>query len=258
MFAEGLLLQKVPFKERDLIVKLLLRSGMVASFYIYGGQGGGKKMKPQLFEVGHLLRCQVTTRHQGQTQELLTVSDYELLWASKHIRHDFKAFSLMCLYLEIILKLAVPTSILEEGSKEYQGLFNVLSNALFYLDHSLEQKQSQPFSHLSLFLVKLLHHLGLTPELSECVHCGADLDTVHATGLVIESGGFACDECLYANQLPYIEETRHILRAGIATRYQQYADFTFHRAPPAQELVRFLGHHFQLKAIDFASYRLLF
>jgi recombinational DNA repair protein (RecF pathway) len=45
MVFEGIVIHKVSYKERDLIVKLIMRNGTVGSFYIYGGKVGGKHHK---------------------------------------------------------------------------------------------------------------------------------------------------------------------------------------------------------------------
>ncbi len=42
---EGILIKKIPYKERDIIGTLLLRSGMQVSAIFYGGAGGGKNKK---------------------------------------------------------------------------------------------------------------------------------------------------------------------------------------------------------------------
>lgn len=79
MVFEGLVVNRVPYKERDLIVKVILRNGMVGSFYVYGGQGGGKHHKPSAFEIGHMMRIQIKDqRMKYDGSELMIASEYSL------------------------------------------------------------------------------------------------------------------------------------------------------------------------------------
>lgn len=107
MVFEGLLINKTAYKERDLIVKLLLRSGNIGSFYVYGGQGGGKKQKPTLFELGAMLKVDIKERKSSKIDgsDLMVVSESARLWAPQNVRYNIQAFYLTCLYFEIFQKL---------------------------------------------------------------------------------------------------------------------------------------------------------
>ncbi len=133
MVFEGIVIHKVPYKERDLIVKLMLRNGTLGSFYIYGGQGGGKHHKPTIFELGSMvkifIREQKSSRVEGQ--ELMIAGESQRLREPTHVRHNIQAYYLICLYFEIIQKFSIQFQLgtSENENNEHEGIFSVLRNA---------------------------------------------------------------------------------------------------------------------------------
>lgn len=258
MVFEGIVIGKTPYKERDLIVKVLLRSGFLASFYVYGGQGGGKHHKPSLFEFGSMMRIHI--KEQGgrgvEKTELLTVSEYERIWEPSAIRHNVKAFYLSCLYYEIILKFVV-TYHPEHGNldQEHEGIFSVLSNALFYLDKSLASNTFEAHQHLHLFMVKLLYHLGIMPDTDYCVYCGEDLISSPGVHFLIAEGQFSCLGCVQENN-----DMGFLLRIKKAyqTKYQQMSEVHGTNFNETEKLLNYFCHHFHVKMVELKSYQLIF
>lgn len=259
MFFEGILINKIVYKERDLIVKLLLRNGLVGSFYIYGGQGGGKKMKPSLFELGSMMKVQVkeTRRKTMEGAELMVASEYQRLWEPKKIRYDVRAYYLLCLYLEILQKLAQPFHPTESDHShtDAEGVFAVASNAIFYLDHSLEAQSFSPSQQLSLFLVKLLFHLGIMPNLDTCGLCGIDLDEANSMSFQADQGHFSCGACAPgSNEKGFMFR----MRMSYQTKFQDYLDLKDTSPSECDKLIQYFCHQFHLRPIDLRLYRLLF
>lgn len=258
MVFEGIVIGKTPYKERDLIVKVLLRSGFIASFYVYGGQGGGKHHKPSLFEFGCMMR--IHTKDQGsrgvEKSELLMVSEYERIWEPNNIRHNVKAFYLSCLYYEIILKFVVSYHP-EHGEvdHEHEGIFSVLSNALFYLDKSLAEKEFWAHQHLHLFLVKLLYHLGIMPDVDYCVYCAQDLLTSEGAHFLIAQGQFSCLSCVQeSNDIGFLLR----IKKAYQTKYQNMDEVHGTNQLETEKLLSFFCHHFQVKMVELKSYQLIF
>lgn len=247
MLFEGLTIQKIPYKERDLIVKLVLRNGTMASFYIYGGQGGGKHHKPAAFELGCMMKILVKEKSQKvEGSELMIAAEHQKLWEPIHLRHDVRAFYLACLYFEITQKVSIG---------ENEGLFSVLSNALFYLDDSLAKKNFLPEQHLGLFMVKLIFHLGIMPDIESCSTCGTDLNTVTGATFMFASGQFACLQCMAAENEMGL---RLRISQGIQTKFQNYTEFSGARFSECDKLIQYFCHQFHLKPVDLKSYALLF
>jgi len=242
---------------------MLLREGTLVSLYVFGGMGGGKNSKPRVFEPGNLLKVEARGARSGHTSAdtLQTVSEHSLLWQATHIRHNPQGFALACLYLEMVLKTALPHDTNHtEAHREHEGLFNVVSNGLFYLDQALGAKSFQWESHLALFLAKFLLHLGILPDERECVLCGAELAQEVLAPLVIEQGGFACSSCAaqVEGELGEPLPLRGALSQAVRTRFSDWGQIPNPGARVNMRLIQFWCYHFHIKLPDVTSYRLLF
>lgn len=244
------------------MARLLLREGVMASVYVYGGMGGGKSSKPRVFEPGNMMRVEARQNKTGVAADLLTAAETNLLWRSERIRHDASAFALMCLYLEMVMKTAVnfnPND-LSGSTTEHGGLFAVLSNALFHLDQAIAEKDFHWRSHLLLFLSKFLHHLGVMPDESSCVFCGEALEGDVIAPLVQEQGGFACQDCVRqaglhtGAPLP----VRPLLARAVRTSFKDWRQIPDVPAPVNVQLMQFWSYHLHVKLPELASYKLLF
>lgn len=194
MKVEGIIIQKTPYKERDLICNILLRSGKTISVYFYGGRGGGKQSKGSIVELGHMLALELNLRKKSNDSQLYTVKEYKLLWSGQFIRDHFEAFYLYSFYIEFLGKIAVEDDLDGFEDDHHHGLFNVLSNGLFYLDESIRKKNFILQNHLFIFLARLSVQLGITVDVELCMYCFESLDNklcLFGPG----SGGFACMEC---------------------------------------------------------------
>ncbi|HXH74604.1 MAG TPA: DNA repair protein RecO C-terminal domain-containing protein [Bacteriovoracaceae bacterium] len=258
MVFEGIVISKQPYKERDLIVKLLLRNGMMGSFYIYGGQGGGKKQKPSAFDIATMMKIQIKDRKvlRQDVSELMIAAEHQRIWEPLQIRHNIQSFYLTCLYFEIIQKFGINYHPDDSGiTSDHEGVFSVVSNALFYMDEALVKNHFIPEQHLSLFMVKLLYQLGIIPDTEQCGYCGASLFEEKGASFLIEQGQFACLQCVTG------ENEKGLLfriRLGTQTKYQDYEKLIGASFHETDKLIRFFCHHFHLKPIELKSYSLLY
>lgn len=255
---EGILIHRVPYKERDLIVKLLLRNGMVGSFYIYGGQGGGKHHKPTIFEIGSMMRILVKEQKaRVESSELMISAEHQRLWEPQNLRHDIKAYYLACLYFELVQKFSIAfhpgTSDLHNN--DHEGVFSVVSNALFYIEDALKKQQFIPHQQLTLFMVKLLFHLGIMPDTDNCSYCQTDLLDNESVIFMPANGQFACQQCSQGDN-----EKGFLLRIkmGYQTKYQDYSQFLGTNFPECDKLLLYFCHQYHLRPVELKSYKLLF
>lgn len=256
MVFEGIVISKIPYKERDLIVKLLLRNGLVAGFYAYGGQGGGKGQKPTLYELGVMMKLMVRDRRSSFGDGyLMVVSEASRSWQPSFIRHDVQAFYLSCLFFEIIQKFALVYHPESHENQDQEGIFSVLSNALFYLDESLNKKNFLPEQQLGLFMIKLLWHLGIIPDTDSCGYCAQDLLGSQGVSFLPAQGQFACLQCVTGEN-----EKGFLLRIkkGCQTKYQEYTQLTEMSFQETDKLIHYFCHHFHLRPVELRSYSLLF
>ncbi|MCB9092603.1 MAG: DNA repair protein RecO [Halobacteriovoraceae bacterium] len=191
MQLQGILLNKKKFQERNLIADIILRNGHRTSAIFYGGQGGGKKHKPSQLEVGNLVSFPLLRKpKEGQMQ---AIREWKLDWEHIEIRKNYKAFYLLHFYSELIRKV-IPDEQRFDQNQDGE-FFNLLSNAIFYLENSLVQNNFLKSNHLSLFLVKLLYYLGVYPALLDCLYCGDSLHEKNLGSFNFQEGGATCRSC---------------------------------------------------------------
>lgn len=262
---DGIILNKFSYRERDLVLHLLLRSGHKLSVMVYGGRGGGKKMKPAILEPGFLARFEVSP----QSKELSVAKEYSLDWRHEEIRNNYQAFLLMSFFLELIEKVA-PEANLKDGdenlNEEYVGLFRVLSNALFYLDHSLKNKVFSHFAHLELFLIKMSFELGVAPAFSKCTYCSCDLSLSKTASFEMQHGGFSCTNCLEkheikSNMQALDQDVSQLLWDKIIRiwqlKYQDYGQIGASNKFISEKYMQYLCYQFQLDISSFKSFKML-
>lgn len=264
---EGILISKVPYKERDLICKLLLRSGKRVSIIFYGGRGGGKKMKPSLLELGHML--QVELKRSSELSELYSAKEWSTIWTSQSIRFNHQAFYLMCLMLEISTKISLEDNLHDDHQqfdRESEGIFKVLSNGIFYLEDAVKNQQFSIGQHLPLFISKTMLEQGVFPSLDCCISCGTGLNLELPSLLSPELGGFQCYSCfVLANQLATSVEPSHeensLFRFFSLLTHLRYADY--HQTPEltihqCRNIFKFFCYQFNWQLQDFLSLPFLF
>lgn len=202
---EGLLIQKIPYRERDIIGQILMRNGRKVSVIFYGGRSGGKKYRSSVIEIGHMLSLEVRRPKILNEESLLDAREWSLKWNHSQIRSSVKAYYLLMFYVEMIQKVAVKDdlSLFPDSDKQKREnpdpFFRVLSNAVFYLDAALLKKCFRAETHFQLFLGKLIFELGITPVMTHCVHCGQEFHFATRSFLpkkfIVSDGGFSCLAC---------------------------------------------------------------
>jgi DNA repair protein RecO len=258
MVFEGIVVGKVPFKERDLIVKLLLRNGHLASVYVFGGQGGGKKQRPAVYDLGVMMKVTVKDRRArgAEVSELMHAEESQKVWEPLHVRHDYRAFYLSCLYLELVQKFALTFHPEHEAHSDHDGVFTVLSNALYYLDDSVSKQVFLAEQQLGLFLVKLLYHLGIMPETDNCSYCGTDLFESVGVSFLIDQGNFACHSCA-----PTEHDEKGLLyriKKSYQTHFRDYSSVDGANFREVDKILQYFCHHFHLRPMELKSYSVLF
>lgn len=259
---EGILIRKTPYQDRHLIGDLLLRSGRKVAIIFYGGQGGGKKQKSTVLELGHLIRCELG--HSRSTQQLQSAKEWKANWVHQNIRLNHQAFYLMCAYSEIIQKLVQEESLHDQNQRFDQGeegLFKVLSNGLYFLDERCGSETFDPKSEFIIFLGKLLIELGVFPVRESCVFCEIPLKDVNDVHLMADQGGFSCGDCFVkvgeevrpSRRYSHGRELWEVL--GVVAN-QRYKDLSFLKCEDraiVEQLFHFFCYQFQFHQSDFKA-----
>lgn len=255
---EGLILSKVPYDDRHLICHLLLRNGKKISVMFYGGRGGGTKQKSSILELGYLVQLEL--RPTRSTKDMFQAKEWSLAWHHDLVRKDFRAFSLMCFYLELTQKLSPEDNLHDphwESHTEMVGFFRVLSNALFYLEKSLKVPGTFfPLSQAAIFLSKVLLEQGLFPEREHCCLCGDELIKFNDMHLYPDEGGFACPPCMnqrFKHGLQSGRELWEIMGHAANSKYQEIEPISLEFKSIPAMLFNYLCYQYHFKTEDFKT-----
>lgn len=236
MHVEGIIIQKTPYKERDLICHILLRSGKTLPIYFYGGRGGGKKSKGSFLEIGFMLKLQLREQRKALQTAIYIAKEYSLVWGSEHIRSNYQALCLLSFYLELTSKLALSEDLKSQHGDEFEGLFKVISNAVFFLDHALANSSFKLYNHLFLFLSKITMELGILPDTDHCFFCDKEFEANSMNLFIPAEGGFSCLEC-NSNRDEFLSDNKVLqvsyqvdrdlrlgLKKALSIKFQNYMD----------------------------------
>lgn len=268
---EGIIIKKVPTKARDMVCTVLLRSGQLQTVYCYGGQGGGRHHKGTILELAHMIKIQVSPSKKYLNSDMPSSRDWSLIWESRSIRNNIQAFYMACFVFEVVIKIATSHDLDDQHEMDHhEGIFNVVSNAIFFLDQDLKNdKTVDILSHLTWFMVKLFSQLGITPGTSHCIHCHTALKNI---GSVFEAqhGGFTCINCLEQKgefisqnemlrwQIQQSSNGRNFLEQITKQPYKEFHPLEKNTKDVVGLLFNHLCYQFHLSPLEFKTKTILF
>ncbi|MFN2353126.1 MAG: DNA repair protein RecO [Desulfopila sp.] len=125
---------------------------------------------------------------ENRRSTLYFISDAELDCSFMQLRSNITCYNAATFVREILLIAAT------EGEKDPR-LFNLLHWTLHSLDCG-----KPPLAILTIFLVRLLGHIGYRPDLNNCHGCGSPLCLEEHNGFSHRGGGLICSRCLATAQ----------------------------------------------------------
>ena len=155
---EGIILKCFPFKESDLILKVLTREKGIASFIMKGGQSSKRRGGTPL---GPLIHAELTY-FQGNS-ELLQLREAVLIDGFASLRESYD-------HLEAALLMIKKVLVSQIGQKPAPNIFNLLHYYLKRLP-ALDTPRILSCS----FTLKVLLHEGLFDPVNRCSVCREDL-----------------------------------------------------------------------------------
>lgn len=219
MEIEGIILKKHLFKENDLVLNILSKSGYKIPMFSFGGAGRSlKKQTGSLNEIGFVHLVNLKKKKQSLDEFIFTTSSSKLIYAHDKIRHSHRQYYLLLVFVELIDKITPETrdeEMIHSDGNESSEIYSLLANAIYYLNNLKPNIEL----HLFIFLTKLLYINGTFPELNHCVMCDAIFSTDQSCVLNSKEGGFVCSNC----DRPNFESTtlRENLRNSIKLSYKE-------------------------------------
>lgn len=198
--------------------------------------------------------------------ELHKVKEWSPLWSHENLRNNYQAFSLLCLYLEIIGELSPSADLSDphlEVDDSMEGLFRVLSNAVYHLEARATEKKTDTKTELFIFITKLLVEQGVFPIREGCAFCDVELKNLSTIFLVPDHGGFSCDECI-----GHLDETSQVnkregrevweLLGSVANqRYQDLMELKIQDTDALYSLLHYFNYQFHFHEKTFKSLKMV-
>lgn len=245
---EGILIYKIPYRERDLLTRLLLRNGKKISVVFYGGRSGGKKNRSSFLELGHFLGIELRKKTKGHDQDLFEAKECSLKWSYSRIRFNIKAYYLMVFFCELADKLALKVDLNNYQDIESIGPFRILSSALYYLEDALKDEDFDILKIYGAYLGRFLYELGVAPLMTNCLNCEESFGESPSIGNFSFEGGFSCLSCQDAVNEKYCNNA---LQENVSASQKIYFFLSLVKKLP-------FANYSQLPSLDFAVMKELF
>jgi hypothetical protein len=238
MNLEGIIIQKTPYKDRDIIAKFLLRSGKVVNLYFYGGRGGGKHNKGSILELGYMLKVTLAPRRKAIEQDIKIAKEWKLIWEAGSLRTNFHGFYYLSFLFEIAQKISLDFDSSDPDNNEHAGIFNIISNSIFYLDKSIKDENFDLFSQAFLMLGKLN----------------------------FQNGGFTCRECLLRedqsisdsrslfNELKSSTQLREAMKFVMHLKFSEYYKLNSITRGQTQAVFNYFCYQFNFQPSNFKTW----
>lgn len=193
---EGIIISKRLYRSRDIISKVLLRSGKVVNVAFNGGTSN-KKYGP-IIELGNMLCIELRTAKRNV--DVYSAKECSVLWQHIYLRNNYKSYYILCFYLELLSRVTVSSNLLVEedyNDSSFEGIFRISSNAIYQLEQFSKEKtiDGREYSHTIYFTLKMLIEFGVYPKIDNCVICGNSSFKLTELAIAPESGGLICREC---------------------------------------------------------------
>ncbi|MCW2955892.1 MAG: recO [Thermoleophilia bacterium] len=184
---EAVVLRTIKYGEADVIAQLYTRLG--------GRRGviakGARKPKSRLGARLEPFLVVSLALHEGRG-DLAIVRGVEVLAQHEQLRSSWRAQQVGAAALDLVSRLAA------EGEPN-ESMFHLLRNFLDLLDSTAgrvggdaEDDERRGAALLAAFQLKLLHVVGIAPQLAACVRCG---DTTALVAYSAADGGVVCAGC---------------------------------------------------------------
>ena len=172
MQIKGLLIKETKFNEQDKIVTLLTTQGQIQAV-VHGARSARSKnlaaMQPFCYSEVTLAKGRGALR---------SVKESSVINNFYNLRLDVEKVALAAYIAEVLQHSA-------EG-EDTESILRLALNTLYILEKSDDVAKIK-----AVFELRLCVHLGFTPVLWDCVHCGQEGDFLYFSC----DGGIVCEEC---------------------------------------------------------------
>lgn len=224
---EAVVLRTIRYGEADVIAHVFTQDGGRRGVIAKGARRAKSRLGARI-EPFLALRLQL---HEGRG-DLATVRGVEVVAAHERLRSSWRAQQVGAAALDLVTRLSVE-------HEENEPLYHLLRRFLALLDQICgpDADAAQAAALLVAFELKLLHVIGMAPQLDGCVRCG---DSGSMAAYSAHDGGVVCAGCRVAGDLA-LDAAVHaaaieLMRAPLADIAAREAD-----ALPSARALRSVG-----------------
>lgn len=182
---KGIVLKKIPYSEKDLIVVWLTDTGKK----ITGFAPAARQSRRRFGGALDLLNYLEFVYREGRNADAVRLEGVNLLAGMEGVRKDLSKFAAACYFSEVILEFV-------QEKQQIPAIFGAYFDFLLGLNKSGEFK-----SHVvPLMEHKFLTILGFKPWLSECLLCKKALSPQESYFFDGRRGGVVCSECTLSKE----------------------------------------------------------
>jgi DNA repair protein RecO (recombination protein O) len=227
---EAIVLRKLRYGEADSILHLFTREqgrvGAIAKGVRRSRSRFGGRLEP-FFRLELML-------HEGRG-DLATVTAAETLDGYPHLRERAESLNAAGKVADFVLRLL-------DGRERNEPAYNLLVNMLALLDEDAAAARGE----VSLaFRAKMLLAAGFSPELGNCVQCGA---TEGIVAFSPSAGGVVCGDCREPGDFDISRAAHEFLSLAIGMPLAQAPEATAEELRQVDRAIsETLGHHAHVK-----------
>lgn len=227
---EAIVLRKLRYGEADSILHLFTREqgrvGAIAKGVRRSRSRFGGRLEP-FFRLELML-------HEGRG-DLATVTAAETLDGYPHLRERAASLNAAGKVADFVLRLL-------DGRERNEPAYNLLVNMLSLLDEDPAAARRE----VSLaFRAKMLLAAGFSPELGNCVQCGA---TEGIVAFSPSAGGVVCRDCREPGDFEFSRAAHEFLSLAIGTPLAQAPEASAEELREVDRAIsETLGHHAHVK-----------
>lgn len=175
-----IVLHKLAYGEKDLIVKLLTQEGEIVSAFAKSGQNSSRRFGPVLDAFNQVSIVATQRPHSS----LLNLQGANLILPMDAVRLDLVKFAIATFFAEMTLTFV----------RECDRLPALYEDFLLLLE-TISHPGPVDEAHIPVLEYKWLQHLGFNPELVSCLACQCHVQPQQTYYFASKNGGIYCHDC---------------------------------------------------------------
>lgn len=176
----AIILKKIPYSERDLVVTLFTREGGRLNLFAPGAVGSKKRFGPTL----DLFNCLEVHYGNGRSSSAGQMRQATLLEGMSGLRNDLTRFAVACYFSELLLEFLPERDAFPDLFQSFYSFLRLIGTHPLPLNHLIPTMEHE-----------FLDHFGYRPTLDRCIDCRESIREGGGYFFSGIKGGVVCTGC---------------------------------------------------------------